>query len=70
MRYFGLLFATLISSQAFGQAALSNLDKDMPGPRTQVLVLGSTHLSGLPKGFNPATLGPLLDRLTFVQLSL
>ncbi len=63
MRYYWLLFATLISSQAFAQDFLSRLDKDMPGPRTQVLVLGSIHLSGLPKEFNPTALGPVLDRL-------
>lgn len=32
-------------------------------PANEVLVLGSTHLSGLPKSFDPATLAPLLDRL-------
>lgn len=63
MRLTGFLLATLISSQACAQAFLSKLDKDMPGPRTQVLVLGSIHLSGLPKDFNPQALSPLLDRL-------
>lgn len=33
------------------------------GEPTQVLVLGSTHLSGAPDDFDPAVLGPLLDRL-------
>ena len=29
----------------------------------EVLVLGTTHLSGLPDGFRPASLTPLIDRL-------
>ncbi len=33
------------------------------GEPTQVLVLGSPHLSGAPADFDPAVLGPLLDRL-------
>lgn len=43
---------------------LSRLDRDAAGPRTQVLVLGSVHLSQeMPKEFDPAWLRPLLDRL-------
>ncbi len=42
---------------------LSTLDKDMTGPRTQVLVLGTMHLSGMPEDFNPSSLDPVLDRL-------
>ncbi|MEP9401577.1 DUF5694 domain-containing protein [Sphingomonas silueang] len=34
-----------------------------PGPANEVLVLGTTHLSGLPRGFDPALLQPLIDRL-------
>src|SRR5690606_41766017 len=50
---------------AQAQVDLSVLDSDMAGPRTQVLVLGSVHLSQLPEGadFDPATLQPLLQRL-------
>lgn len=33
------------------------------GGVNEVLVLGSTHLSGAPAGFEPAMLAPLLDRL-------
>ncbi len=33
------------------------------GPLNEVLVIGSPHLSQLPKGFDPATLAPVLDRL-------
>ncbi|WP_394834372.1 DUF5694 domain-containing protein [Pendulispora rubella] len=42
---------------------LSVLDEGMAGPRTQVLVLGSVHLSQLPEGFKPETLAPVIDRL-------
>jgi hypothetical protein len=42
---------------------LSTLQKDMPGQRTQILVLGTVHLSGAPKEFKPASLEPVLDRL-------
>src|SRR5690606_27433202 len=33
------------------------------GAPTQVLVLGTMHLSGTPETFDPAVLDPLLDRL-------
>lgn len=33
------------------------------GKPNEVMVLGSPHLSGLPKSFQPATLAPLIDRL-------
>lgn len=43
---------------------LSALDAGMPGPRTQVLVLGTVHLSqGGPETFDPAALEPVLQRL-------
>ncbi|WP_445144384.1 DUF5694 domain-containing protein [Dyella sp. Tek66A03] len=44
---------------------LSALDAGMVGPRSEVLVLGSVHLSQLPKGVEvkPEQLQPLLDRL-------
>ncbi|QDQ74817.1 hypothetical protein FNZ56_09125 [Pseudoluteimonas lycopersici] len=43
---------------------LSTLDAAMPGPRTQVLVLGTVHLSqGGPEKFDPAALQPVLQRL-------
>lgn len=42
---------------------LSTLDHGMSGPRTQVLVLGTVHLSQLPKDFDRSALDPLLDRL-------
>lgn len=43
---------------------LSALDAAMPGPHTQVLVLGSVHLSqGEGAKFDPASLEPVLQRL-------
>jgi hypothetical protein len=42
---------------------LGSLDRDMTGPRTQVLVLGSVHLSEIEGGVAPGALAPLLDRL-------
>ena len=36
---------------------------DVAGPRTQVMVLGSVHLSELPAGFQVAHLEPLLTKL-------
>ncbi|WP_411861849.1 DUF5694 domain-containing protein [Xanthomonas arboricola] len=50
---------------AQAQVDLSQLDAEMAAPRTQVLVLGSVHLSQLPDGsdISAARLQPLLDRL-------
>ncbi|MES2130240.1 MAG: DUF5694 domain-containing protein [Pseudomonadota bacterium] len=45
------------------QVALRGLDRDMAGPRAQVLVLGTVHLGGLPASFNPSSLDGVLDRL-------
>ena len=39
------------------------LKGEVAGPRSEVLVLATPHLSGFPKTFDPATLTPLLDRL-------
>lgn len=55
--------ALAIPALAQAQIDLTTLDRDMAGPRTQVLVLGSVHLSELPKDFDPKSLDPLLDRL-------
>ncbi|MCE4354247.1 DUF5694 domain-containing protein [Xanthomonas hortorum] len=50
---------------AHAQVDLAQLDAEMAAPRTQVLVLGSVHLSQLPEGsdVSAARLQPLLDRL-------
>lgn len=58
-----LLLATLLSTQALAQADFTSLAKDMPGQRSQILVLGSIHLSQLPKDFKREALAPVLDKL-------
>lgn len=61
-----LLWLALIAPCiAHAQVDLSQLDAEMAAPRTQVLVLGSVHLSQLPKGsdIGAARLQPLMDRL-------
>lgn len=57
----GLIAAFPFAAQA--QIDLSALSKDMVGQRSQVLVLGTVHLSGMPASFNPASLDGVLDRL-------
>lgn len=57
----GLFF--LWPASVVAQTDLTALDHDMVGPRAQVLVLGTVHLSGLPDGFAPAALQGVLDRL-------
>lgn len=52
-----------LSGCAQAQVNLKALDRDMVGPRAQVLVLGTVHLNGMPAGFNPASLDGVLDRL-------
>jgi hypothetical protein len=37
--------------------------RQVVGEPTQILVLGTMHLSGTPETFDPAVLEPLLDRL-------
>lgn len=58
----GLLAALLWSGTAPAQVDLSALDKGMAGPPSQVLVLGSVHLSQMPDGFKP-DLQPVLAKL-------
>ncbi len=60
-----LWFALIAPCIAHAQVDLSQLDAEMAAPRTQVLVLGSVHLSQLPKGsdIGAARLQPLMDRL-------
>jgi Family of unknown function (DUF5694) len=58
----GLLLAFSVSN-APAQSPLPVLDKHMAGPRTQVLVLGSPHLSGIKAPLTPQQLQPVLDRL-------
>ncbi|MDQ1920232.1 DUF5694 domain-containing protein [Massilia pseudoviolaceinigra] len=48
---------------AQAQVDLTTLDRDMAGPRAQVLVLGTVHLRYMPPGFDPASLEGVLGRL-------
>lgn len=57
----GIIATFPLAAQA--QVDLTALDRDMVGPRAQVLVLGTVHLNGMPAGFNPASLDGVLDRL-------
>jgi hypothetical protein len=57
----GFIAALPFAAQA--QVNLTVLDRDMVGPRAQVLVLGTVHLRKLPAGFNPASLDGVLNRL-------
>lgn len=59
----GFLFGLCWPFAALAQVDLSTLDQHMKGPRAQVLVLGTTHLSGMPASFKPGLLEPLLQRL-------
>jgi hypothetical protein len=57
----GFIAAFPCAAQA--QIDLSLLDRDMAGPRAQILVLGTVHLNAMGSGFKPAALGSVLDRL-------
>ncbi|WP_342116542.1 DUF5694 domain-containing protein [Pseudoduganella sp. OTU4001] len=48
---------------AHAQVDLTRLDRDMVGPKSQVMVLGTVHLSGMPAEFKPASLNGLIERL-------
>lgn len=63
VRTFGLALIAALPLLAQAQVDLTALDRDMSGPRAQVLVLGTLHLSGMPADFNPASLDGVLDRL-------
>ena len=74
MRSFGFLLALFgcavhasandnVPEQKKQHVNLRGLDRDMVGPRAQVLVLGTVHLSGMPASFDPASLEGVLDRL-------
>lgn len=60
---YGLSMVLTWSGMAQAQVDLSALDKDMAGPRAQVLVLGSVHLAEMSEDFKPESLEPLLARL-------
>jgi hypothetical protein len=60
-----LLTMIMLATPAVAQKAFDPrvYQKRLVGEPTQVLVLGSPHLSGTPEGWNPAVLEPLLTRL-------
>lgn len=59
-----ILFAgAMVPVLAQAQLDLTALDRDMTGPRAQVLVLGTVHLRSMPASFNPASLDGVLDKL-------
>jgi hypothetical protein len=60
-----VLLACAGAAQA--QVNLPALAHGMTSPRTQVLILGTAHLSNAPKGFQPQSLQPLLARLAAFQ---
>jgi len=59
----GLILTLPLFTLAETKIDLTTLDNTMTGPRSQVLVLGTVHLSELPAGFDAHRLNPLLDRL-------
>lgn len=59
-----LLFAAPATAQTYRPPFDPSAHKGpRSGPANQVAVLGSTHLSQLPKTFRPEALAPLLDKL-------
>jgi hypothetical protein len=59
-----ILFAgAMVPVLAQAQLDLTALDRDMTGPRAQVLVLGTVHLRSMLDSFNPASLDGVLDKL-------
>ena len=59
----GWMLALAGPAVAQAQVDLTVLDQDMAGPRAQVLVLGTVHLSDMPKDFRAESLDSVLDRL-------
>lgn len=55
----GLVMASGVTAQGFDPRA----HRVFPGPPSEVMVLGTPHLSGLPAAFKPEDLAPVLDRL-------
>ena len=55
----GIMMAGGAAAQGFDPRA----HRVFAGPPSEVLVLGTPHLSGLPEAFGPEDLSPLLDRL-------
>lgn len=58
-----LIAALLIGSGVHAGAFDPSAHRDFAGSPTQLLVLGTPHLSGLPASFEVSSLTPVLDRL-------
>lgn len=58
-----LAFLPTMASAHSSSPRIADWNKVLVGPPTQVMVLGTSHLSGLPKDFKLERLEPLLDRL-------
>lgn len=58
-----LALTAMLPLMAQAQVDLKGLDRDMTGPRAQILVLGTVHLNELPAGFDAASLQGVLDHL-------
>lgn len=65
----GAILLTSLLSPAFAENNFdpSRLKGPRSGPKNQILVLGTVHLSGLPSSFQPDKLGLLLERLAAWQ---
>lgn len=68
MRLLPLLISMVLCGAAAAQEYQPDFDPShlkgpAAGPASEVLVLGSSHLSQLPKNFRPAALQPVLERL-------
>lgn len=55
--------AATAAAQTYHPFDTSRLKGPHSGPRNQLLVLGSTHLSDMPAAFRPMQLAPVIDRL-------
>lgn len=58
-----LILATAPTVAQSSSPNISDWNKGLVGSQTQVMVLGTKHLSGLPKDFELDRLAPLIDRL-------
>lgn len=54
---------SIATAQTYRPFDTSQLKGPRNGPHNHLLVLGSTHLSGMPAAFKPEQLGPMLDKL-------
>ncbi len=57
------ILGTAAAAQEYRPPFRPDMLKSPAGRSSEVLVLGTAHLSGWPKGFDPAILAPLIDKL-------